>query len=181
VAEVTAADLGASWREGCPAGPAALRAVTMTHWTFDGEVADGVLVLHRDVVADTRAVFATMFEVRFPLRSVRPVTDFGASDDASMAADNTSAFNCRLAVAAGPPTWSRHAYGKAIDVNPVENPYLFGGDVLPSAGAAFARRTPVRPGMVVEGDRVHAAFIAAGYRWGGEFANPDYQHFDRRK
>jgi D-alanyl-D-alanine carboxypeptidase-like protein len=159
--------------------PSALRAVSVRYWGFDGLAHTGVLVLHRDVVARTRPVFATMFERKFRVRSIRPVSAFGADDDASMAADNTSAFNCRRAVAAGPPSWSRHAYGRAIDVNPVENPYLFGDRVLPPAGKRFVRRTTARRGLIRRKDPIRQAFRRAGYRWGGDFSNPDYQHFDR--
>jgi hypothetical protein len=179
VRPATAARLGSSWRRGCPVPPSELRIVRLTYWTFRGTVAEGDLVLHRRVVARTKPVFATMFRQRFPLRSVRPVTAFGSSDDRSMAADNTSAFNCRRAVAAGPPSWSRHAYGMAIDVNPVENPYLFRGEVLPPDGRRHVDRSQAAPGKIRAGDVVHRAFRAAGYRWGGTFANPDYQHFDR--
>jgi hypothetical protein len=179
VRPATAALLGSSWRRGCPVPPSQLRIVRLTHWTFRGTVAEGDLVLHRDVVSRTKPVFATMFRTRFPLRTVRPVTAYGSSDDRSMAADNTSAFNCRRAVASGPPTWSRHAYGKAIDVNPVENPYLFRGRVLPPNGREYADRSRPRAGMIRSGDAVHRAFRTAGFRWGGTFSNPDYQHFDR--
>ena len=179
VRRVTAKQLGRSWRSGCPVGPRRLRAVSLRHWDLRGRVRDGVLVLHEDVVARTRPVFATMFARRFPLQRVRPVSAYGASDDRSMAANNTSAFNCRLAVAAGPPVWSRHAYGRAIDVNPVQNPYLFSGRVLPPAGHAYRDRSRARPGMIRKGDPVLRAFRRAGYRWGGTFSNPDYQHFDR--
>jgi hypothetical protein len=175
----TKANLGSSWRAGCPVPPSRLRIVRLTYWTFEGAVAEGDLVLHRDVVERTKPVFATMFAERFPLRSVRAVTAFGSDDDRSMAADNTSAFNCRRAVAAGPPTWSRHAYGTAIDVNPVENPYLFRGKVLPPAGRKYTDRRRAQPGKIRKGDAIHRAFTDAGYRWGGTFSNPDYQHFDR--
>ncbi|MDQ3641911.1 MAG: M15 family metallopeptidase, partial [Actinomycetota bacterium] len=73
--------------------------------------------------------------------------------------------------------WSAHAFGKAIDVNPVENPYLLEGTVLPPAGAAFVDRSNVRPGMAVRGGELVTAFAAAGWSWGGVWANPDYQHF----
>jgi hypothetical protein len=179
VRPATAALLGSSWRKGCPVPPSQLRIVRLSHWTFRGTVAEGDLVVHKDVVTRLKPVFATMFRERFPMRSVRPVTAYGSSDDRSMAADNTSAFNCRRAVAAGPPSWSRHAYGKAIDVNPVENPYLFRGDVLPPNGARYTDRRRARPGLIRAGDAVHRAFVKAGFRWGGTFSNPDYQHFDR--
>jgi len=179
VHKVSARALGKSWHPGCPVPSAKLRSVSVRFWGFDGVPHTGVLILHRDVVKRTRPVFAVMFEQKFPVRGIRPVSEFGASDDASMAADNTSAFNCRRAVAAGAPSWSRHAYGRAIDVNPVENPYLFGDRVLPPAGAEFTARGPARPGLIRRKDPIHKAFLKAGYRWGGDFSNPDYQHFDR--
>ena len=85
-----------------------------------------------------------------------PVAAYGGSDDRSMAADNTSGFNCRYAVAPGPKRWSVHAYGEAIDVNTIENPYVEGGRVLPPAGAAFVDRGRVRPGMAVRGRHARA-------------------------
>jgi D-alanyl-D-alanine carboxypeptidase len=177
--KVKAADLGPSWHQGCPVRPSALRAVSVQYWGFDGQVHTGVLILHKSMVARARPVFATMFKRQFPLRSVRPASAFGGSDKASMAADNTSAFNCRRAVATGAPTWSRHAYGKAIDVNTVENPYLFAKLVLPPAGKKFTGRSKAKPGLIRRGDPIYKAFKKAGFRWGGSFSNPDYQHFDR--
>jgi hypothetical protein len=95
-----------------------------------------------------------------------------------MAADNTSGFNCRLAVTTGPPAWSVHAYGEAIDVNPVQNPYLEGGIVQPAAGRAYLVRSDIRPGMAVPGGVLVAAFASVGWYWGGRWtASPDYQHF----
>ena len=94
-----------------------------------------------------------------------------------MAADNTSAFNCRPAVSSGPRRWSVHAYGRAVDVNPVENPYLLGGRVLPPAGARFLDRDAYRRGMAVRGGGLVDAFAAAGWGWGGVWSSPDYQHF----
>ncbi|NLT53463.1 MAG: M15 family peptidase [Actinomycetales bacterium] len=180
VRRVTARELGRSWRDGCPVGPEDLRAVTLTHWGFDGRVRTGTLVLHRDVVPAARRVFARMFDRRFPVRRIRPVTAYGADDDASMADDNTSAFNCRFVAGSASRVWSRHAYGRAVDVNPVENPYVLDDRVLPPAGRAFLDRSVSRPGMIRRGDAVHRAFVEAGFRWGGDFGAPDYQHFDRR-
>ena len=94
-----------------------------------------------------------------------------------MAADNTSGFNCRYAVAPGPPQWSAHAYGDAIDVNTVENPYVEGGDVQPPAGTAFTNRSDLRPGMAFYGGELVSAFAAVGWQWGGRWSDPDYQHF----
>lgn len=178
IAPVTAADLGASWREGCPVGPDSLRMLTLSYWGFDDRPHLGALVVHADVAQPIVDVFKRLHDARFPIRSMQTVDKFGASDDASMDADNTSGFNCRLAVTSGPASWSVHAFGKAIDVNPVENPYLESGRVLPPVGSAFVNRGDVRPGMAVAGGALVDAFAAAGWQWGGRAGGfTDYQHF----
>jgi hypothetical protein len=178
VSNVTAADLPASWRPGCPVGPERLRLLRLSHWDFDGRSRTGSLVVHADVVDDMTAVFGQLYEQRFPIRRMELVDVYGGDDRASMDADNTSAFNCRNAVASGPPRWSVHAYGQAIDVNPVENPYVQGGEVQPPAGAPYVVRSPYRPGMAVAGGTLTSAFASVGWSWGGEWAGtPDYQHF----
>jgi hypothetical protein len=176
---VTAQDLGQSWRPGCPVGPDQLRQVRLGYWGFDGQPHRGALVVHHTVTADVITVFRTLYAQRFPIRRMTPVDAYGGSDDASMADDNTSGFNCRNAVTDGPATWSAHAYGKAIDVNPVENPYLLDGDVLPPAGRAYLDRGASRAGMAVPDGALVKAFTAAGWTWGGRWSNPDYQHFSR--
>ncbi len=130
------------------------------------------------MVPEVEQVFRALYLAAFPLRSLRPESDFSGSDPASMAADNSSGFNCRLAVSTGPATWSVHAYGEAIDVNPVENPYLFKGSADPPDGQPFLDRTKVRPGMAVRGGVLVSSFASVGWYWGGRWtASPDYQHF----
>ena len=134
--------------------------------------------MHRDVASDVVAVFRRLYRARFPIRRMVRVDAYRGSDRASMAADNTSGFNCRFAQAAGPRRWSEHAYGRAIDVNPVENPYVQGTRVSPPSGRAFANRSRPRPGMAVAGGVLVQAFAARGWAWGGRWAGtPDYQHF----
>jgi hypothetical protein len=174
-ARVTAAQLRFSWRPGCPVAPAQLRSVRLSYWGFDGRRHTGRLVVNRDATRAVAIVFRRLYRARFPIRRMRPVDDYRGSDDASMAADNTSAFNCRAAVAAVPPRWSAHAYGRAVDVNPLENPYLEGGRVLPPAGRRFADRSRHRRGTA-EGTLVDA-FAEVGWGWGGRWSSPDYQHF----
>ena len=112
------------------------------------------------------------------IRRMRPVDAYGGSDERSLAADNTAAFNCRFAVAPGPKRWSVHAYGLAVDVNPVENPYLVAGRAHPRAGRAYLDRSRFRPGMAVRGGLLVDAFASVGWLWGGRWAgSPDYQHF----
>ena len=180
VAPVTAAQLGRSWHQGCPVGPSRLRTLTVSYVGFDGRPQRGQLVVARGVTDEVTTVFRALYRARFPIHRMIPVAHYGGSDDRSAAADNTSGFNCRRAVAAGTPRWSAHAYGTAIDVNDVENPYLEGGRVIPPAGAAYRDRARVRPGMAVPGGAIVQAFAAVGWLWGGRWAGtPDYQHFSR--
>jgi hypothetical protein len=177
VRTVTAAQLRYSWRPGCPVSPSSLRALTVRYKNFSGTTATGTLIVHRDAVAAMTAVFADLYRHGFPIRSIRPIDAYKGSDDASAAADNTSSFNCRLAVATGSKSWSQHAYGRAVDVNDVENPYFEGGRVIPPAGRRYADRTNVRPGMAVRGGALVTAFARVGWGWGGRWSSPDYQHF----
>lgn len=178
VARVTAADLRHSWHRGCPVAPAQLRRLRLTYWGFDRHAHTGALVVNARAVAPLTRVFSRLYAARFPIRRLRPVDAYGGSDERSLAADNAAAFNCRYAVAPGPRRWSVHAYGLAVDVDPVENPYLEGGRVHPRAGRAYLDRSRYRPGMAVRGGLLVSAFAAVGWQWGGRWtASPDYQHF----
>ena len=177
-APISRAELGKSWHPGCPVAPAQLRKLRVPYWGFDGRHHTGMLVVNIHVVDQVSAVFDRLDRAHFPIRRMAPIAAYGGSDDRSMAADNTSAFNCRYAVASGPKQWSVHAYGEAIDVNPIENPYFEGGRVLPPAGRRYADRSIARPGMAIRGGTLVVAFAAAGWQWGGRWAaSPDYQHF----
>jgi D-alanyl-D-alanine carboxypeptidase len=165
-----------SWRPGCPVGLADLRLLRVDHWGFDRRVHRGELVVHRDQANVVLGVLQRLFQLRYPIRRMRLVDDYRADDDRSMAANNTSAFNCRPV--AGTSRWSEHAYGRAIDLNPVQNPYVAGRHVSPPAGRPYADRARRAPGMVHTGDPVVRAFAAAGWRWGGTWRTArDYQHF----
>ena len=167
------ADLRFSYRKGCPVGPAQLRTVSVSHWGFDGKPRVGRIVVAKRLAPGLVTVFRELWDARFPIRRLRPVSEYRGSDDASMAADNTSGFNCRFV--GGTSRWSMHAYGEAIDVNPVENPYVNVSTVLPPAARAYVDRSPYRKGMAVNGGVLVRAFAAAGWKWGASFG--DYQHF----
>ena len=178
VSRITAADLRYSYRPGCPVPPDGLRLLHLSYWGFDDRAHRGGLVVNQAVVPAVRQVFATLFARRFPIRRMEPVDDYQGSDNRSMAADNTSGFNCRYAVTTGPKQWSAHAYGEAIDVDPLENPYLIGSRVFPPRGRTYLDRGNLRPGMAVPGGMLIDAFAAVGWQWGGRWAgSPDYQHF----
>jgi hypothetical protein len=178
VALVSAAQLGATWHTGCPVDPSALRLLQMSYWGFDDQPHLGTMVVNVSVVASVTQVFSTLYADRFPVDEMVPESVFGGDDNAAAAADDTSGFNCRDAVASGPPQWSMHAYGEAIDVNDVQNPYIDGTTVIPLTGDAYQDRANVRPGMAVPGGTLVNAFASVGWLWGGRWAGtPDYQHF----
>jgi hypothetical protein len=178
VSRVTAAQLRYSWRPGCPVPPARLRRIRLAYWGFDGRAHTGALVANQDAVADLVRVFSRLYSARFPIRRLRPIDAYGGEDERSLDADNTAAFNCRYVIGPGPRRWSVHAYGEAVDVNPVENPYLEGGRVHPRAGRAYLNRARFRPGMAVRSGLLVRTFAGVGWEWGGRWsASPDYQHF----
>jgi len=156
---------------------ASLRLVTIQHWSFQGDVRSGEIVVaaeHAEAVAE---VFDALLTARFPIQQVRLVDEYGGDDNRSMAANNTSGFNCRQAT--GSARWSEHAYGTAIDINPIQNPYVTGsGRVLPPEGSPHVQRDPATPGLIVSGDPAVTAFAGIGWKWGGDWRQgKDYQHF----
>lgn len=155
-----------------------LRLLTVAFWGFDGKPHTGELVVHHQHAGSVLSAFRRLFELRFPIERMQPVDVFGGDDDASMAANNTSGFNCRRSQA-GNGAWSEHAYGRALDINPVQNPYIpRSGPIQPPAGEGYADRSQLRPGMIVPGDEVVAAFRSIGWEWGGHWtSSKDYQHF----
>jgi hypothetical protein len=121
-------------------------------------------------------VLRRLYAARFPIRRMRLVDAYGGSDFRSIEADNTSAFNCRHVE--GTDRWSEHAYGRAIDVNPIENPYVIGGGTSHRASVRYLDRSRFRQGMAVEGGVLVRAFDAIGWGWGGRWSGvKDYQHF----
>ena len=167
---------GVSWRPGCPVGLGDLRLLRLSHWGFDGKARIGRLIVHRDAARDFVQVFRDLYTARFRIRRMVPVDAYGASDFRSIEADNTSAFNCRYVE--GTTRWSNHAFGTAIDVNPIENPYVSGGRTAHRASRPYIARTPRRPGMAYEGGALVRAFDRIGWGWGGRWTSvQDYQHF----
>jgi len=166
-------DLRHSYRAGCPVGPAQLRALRVSYWGFDGRARVGSIVVARRVAPDIVSVFRKLWIAHFPIHRLQPVSAYRGSDDASMVADNTSGFNCRFV--GGTTRWSMHSYGEAIDVNPVENPYVRGAHVSPPAGRAYVDRSRDRKGMALDNGVLVRAFASVGWKWGASFG--DYQHF----
>jgi hypothetical protein len=165
-----------TWHEGCPVPLQDLRLVTLSYWGFDGVGHVGRLVTNRDAASPIATALHALWNARFPIRRMIPIQAFGASDNRSMAKDNTAVFNCRDV--RGASVWSQHAYGRAIDINPRENPGVKGSMVLPKNARAYVDRSHRRKGMIFPGNVVVRAFAAVGWGWGGYWHSlKDWQHF----
>jgi hypothetical protein len=153
-----------------------LRYVTVSFWGFDDLPHTGELLVHQAVADPLVGAFGRMFAAHFPIEQMQITS--AAELDAPPTGDgnNTSAFACRPI--RGSTSWSSHAYGKAVDINPFQNPYHKGERVLPELASSYLDRANVRPGMILEGDPVTAAFDDAGWTWGGRWTSPvDTMHF----
>ena len=179
VSPVTAAELGATWHPDCPVAPEQLRRIEVDYTGFDNQTHRGALVVNEAVVADVIAIFGELVRQRYPIAKMQTVEHYPKADDElSMEDNNTSAFNCRPMPSG--TSWSLHAYGRAVDVNPLINPYITkSGDLQPKTAAAYLDRRRTDPGILHAGDPAVRAFTDRGWIWGGGWHNPiDYQHFE---
>lgn len=165
---------GLSWTSACPVGLDDLRTVSVSYRGFDGkDHADGRIVVHKDVATAVQGIFRKLYLASFPIRKIVPVEAFRADDTLVMQADNSSGFNCRQVT--GGATYSEHAYGRAIDINPRENPFVDPKQPLIQGGI---ERDVMLAGTIVKGDAAYKAFTEAGWKWGGLWkSKQDYQHF----
>ena len=161
-----------------------LRLLTVSYRGFDGRTYTGQLVVNRSAAAPLARVFRQLYRIGFPIRHMSVSDAYGPKGGRPADGDVSASFECRQAVPSpcvggrGTGSWSEHAFGEAVDLNPLENPYRLDGRILPPAGAPYMDRGNVRPGMVVRGSAPVLAFAAVGWGWGGNWSStPDYQHF----
>jgi len=170
---------GVTFHDTTPFGFEHLTYVTVTHANFQDESQIGHLIVADTVGDEVLEIFQEIYAARFPIHSIVLIDYFDACDYASMVANNSHAFNFRYI--AGTNRISRHGYGMAIDINPIQNPYYRNGNIKPAIGEPYLNRSYVRPGMIIPGDAVYTAFISRGWTWGGNWTSPrDYHHFERR-
>jgi hypothetical protein len=166
-----------TWSFGCPVSPDDLRYVTLSFKGFDGRAHTGELLVNRRYAARVVGVFRKLFAAGWPIQGMRIVSGDDLSEPSTGDGNNTSGFTCR-AVTGSKESWSEHAYGLAIDLNPFQNPYLSGRTIIPGLAGAYRARTPVRPGMNTAQSLPVRAFAAIGWRWGGNYVTKkDYMHF----
>ncbi len=167
-----------TWREECPVTVEQIRYLTVSFWGFDERPHTGELIVNAEVADDLVEVFRIIYEARFPIEEMRVIRmdelDAPPTGDTNV----TSVFECREAT--GGTSWSQHAYGLAVDINPFHNPYRKGEVVLPELASAYVDRSNARPGMILEGDPVVTAFRQIGWPWGGNWRTlDDWMHFSR--
>jgi hypothetical protein len=156
-----------------------LRRVEIDYVGFDGQIHRGAMIVHQDLVAEVIAIFEELRRLRYPIEKMQTVEHYlRADDELSMRDNNTSAFNCRDIPGTG--RWSLHAYGRAIDLNPLLNPYIDRrGAYQPRNAGPYLDRNRTDPGLLHDGDAAVRAFTDRGWRWGGHWRTPkDYQHFE---
>lgn len=154
-----------------------LRYLRLSYIGFDGKSHSGEMICNKLIADDLVEIFRSLYLSEYQIRSIRLIDEFGGSDDASMEADNTSCFNYRKVPGAG--HLSKHAYGLAVDINPLENPFVKRGRIYPPSGAEFADRQKSFPHKIDREDLCYKLFRAHGFIWGGSWSTmQDYQHFE---
>jgi hypothetical protein len=170
---------GTTWHEGCPVAPSELRKLTLSYWDFQGRERAGELIVNAAVAEEVVEIFKELYQRKFPIERMQLIEGYGGNDDRSMEANNSSAFNCRD-VTGQPGKFSNHSWGRAIDINPLTNPYVKGGTVLPPGGRAYLDRTKKYQGEIESGGIVVELFRKHGWTWGGDWKDrQDYQHFEK--
>src|SRR5881396_1690304 len=165
--------VGRYWHQGCPVPLSKLRVLTVTHWGFDGRGQTGQLVVNQKAAAPLARVFRRLYDLRFPIRHLRLGDSYGPARSQPADGDISGSFECRQAVpspctgGSGTGSWSNHAYGLAVDINPVENPYVGCGMSRDPRAQSYRDRSRHRPGMVTA--RVRKAFASIGWGWGGSW------------
>ena len=175
---------GNSWREGCPVSLNDLRYLRVKHINFNGEEKIGEIIVHKEVSVEVTEIFNALYHAGYPIKKMRLVSDYKGNDWQSIESDNTSAFNCRAVT--GSKKWSKHSYGKAIDINPIENPYISRkGYISHKASSIYRKRehkdsTYADKAVLLKSDKAVHIFKKYGWKWGGDWSGvKDYQHFSK--
>jgi len=175
---------GNSWKQGCPVALEELRYLRMKHIDFNGKEKMGEMIVHADVSDEVIKIFEALYNTGYPINKMKLVSDYKGNDWQSIEADNTSAFNCRKAT--GSKNYSKHSYGKAIDINPIENPYVFrNGKSSHKASTPYLKRKRTdksisQRAILLPHDNAVKIFKKHGWEWGGDWNGvKDYQHFSK--
>lgn len=175
--EVIERIMGISYKENDDIKIEDLAYLQVTHWGFDDKEHKGEIIVNEKVASQVVEIFRELYEAKFPIEKIRLIDEYNGDDNLSMLDNNSSSF-CYREVP-GSEKLSNHSYGVAIDINPVQNPYIKNNTILPESGKEFLDRNNIRKGMIVEGDVCYNAFKSRGWTWGGDWNSlKDYQHFE---
>lgn len=169
-----------SYKKNCTVKRSSLRYVCVKHFDAEGREHRGELVCHRDIAADLVSIFRALHAAHYPIERMRLIDYYEADDTRSMTANNTSAFNFRYI--AGTRKLSNHSYGRAIDINPLYNPFVkANGKVEPAVAKRYANRQAAFPYKISRNDLCYRLFRQHGFTWGGDWRHSkDYQHFEKK-
>ncbi|OGO76709.1 MAG: hypothetical protein A2Y23_10955 [Clostridiales bacterium GWB2_37_7] len=154
--------MGVSWKYGSPVDVEDLSYVKVSYWGFDEKPHIGELIVNKMVAKDIIEIFEVLYEARFPIDKIKLIDEYNAEDLKSMADNNTSAF-CFREIEGKPGQLSKHSYGAAIDINPIQNPYVYKDKISPIEGKEYVDRSKVSKGMIVKGDACYQAFTSRGW------------------
>ena len=174
-----------SWKKGCPVPLKDLRYLKLKYLDFKGQTREGEMIVHKAVASEVVNIFNELYSINYPIYKMKLVSAYKANDWQSIEAGNTSAFNCRNAT--GSKKWSKHSYGKAIDINPIENPYISRkGHISHKASLKYRKREhrldihPDNRALLLKHDKATQIFKKYGWKWGGDWSGvKDYQHFSK--
>jgi hypothetical protein len=168
-----------TWHAGCPVPVNQLRLLVLSYWNFNREPSIGLLIANKAVAKDLKSVFQKLFRHGFMIERMELIENYGGNDVLSMEANNTSGFNCRD-ITLHPGKFSNHSWGRAVDINPLTNPYVKGSTVLPKQGSAYLDRNRAYVGGILDGSYVAKLFEKRGWTLGGRWTDrQDYQHFEK--
>lgn len=177
--------MGKSYKKNKNISLSDLRYVKVMHYGYDGKIKQGEMVVNKKIAKKTVKIFYELYQRKYPIQKMKLIDNYGANDNKSMRANNTSAFNYRKI--SGSSNLSRHARGMAIDINPRINPWVKGKEVSPSNGKVYRQRNvkkckgKYRKNMIHKNDAVYKVFKKYGFTWGGEWKSyKDYQHFEHK-
>ncbi len=170
---------GGSYKNYCPVSLNSLRYIKLKYIDFNKKEQWGELIVNKAIAKDIVDIFKKLYEIKYPIKKMNLVSNYKGSDFASIEADNTSAFNCRYVD--GTKKWSNHTYGRAIDINPIENPYVSNnGYTSHEASKKYLIRANQK-GVLLANSYIVKLFKRHGFRWGGSWrCCKDYQHFDKK-
>ncbi len=169
---------GLSYKSECPIPLSKLRFLTLTYYGFDEKTHTGEMIVHEELSEDVIEIFRELYENKYPIEKIRLIDEYEADDNKSMEDNNTSCFCYRTKTSGN--SVSMHGYGLAIDINPMQNPYVYKNLILPEGSNDYVDRSKNRKGMIIKEDICYQAFIKRGWTWGGNWKKcKDYQHFEK--